>query len=78
MFKLSNTNLISYKIFPFNEKYFILFKEGSNAKFMLYNINTMKDVQTIEVLSKSNERILFPVSNNEYIFNNSIVTISEL
>jgi hypothetical protein len=79
MFKLSSNNLSSCNIYPFNEKNFILFqREGSKAKFILYNINTMKSIQTIEVSAKDNELDLFPISNNEYIFNNLIITIDEV
>ena len=79
MFKLSTKNLRLCNIYPFNEKNFILFeREGSKAKFILYNINTMKDVQTIEINAKNNEFDLFPISNNEYIFHNLIITIDEV
>ena len=50
LFKLDSNNLVLYNIYPFNEKNFIVFeRKGSKAKFILYNINTMKDIQTIEV-----------------------------
>jgi len=79
MWKISVTNLIQSYIYPFNERYFILFGfRESKAKFILYNINTMKDVQTIEVLNNNNQKCyMFPISNNEYIFNNLIITINE-
>ena len=78
IFKLSSNDFIPWNIYPFNEKHFIVFKnEGTKAKFILYNINTMKDVQTIEVVTQGNEFNLFPISNNEYIFNNLIITIDE-
>ena len=78
IFNLSTNNFSPCNIYPFNEKHFIVFKnEGTKAKFILYNINTIKDVQTIEVVSQGNEFDLFPISNNEYIFNNLIVTIDE-
>ena len=38
----------------------------------------MKDVQTIEINAKNNEFDLFPISNNEYIFHNLIITIDEV
>ena len=80
MFKLSSNYLRSYNIYPFNEKNFILYeRKGSKAKFILYNINTMKSIQTMEVSgAKGNEFDLFPISNNEYIFHNSIITIDEV
>ena len=79
MFKLSTKNLRLCNIYQFNEKNFILFeREGSKAKFILYNINTMKDVQTIEINAKGNEFDLFPISNNEFIFHNLIITIDEV
>ena len=79
MFKLDSNNLVLYNIYPFNEKNFIVFeRKGSKAKFILYNINTMKDIQTIEVNANGDEFYLFPISNNEYIFNNLIITIDEV
>ena len=68
-----------FDIYPFNEKYFMVFyKEGSKAIFKLYNINTMKNVQAIEVFAKSNIYNLFPISNNEYVLDNSIATIDKI
>ena len=79
MFKLSTKNLRLCNRYLFNEKNFILFeREGSKAKFILYNINTMKDVQIIEINAKGNEFDLFPISNNEFIFHNLIITIDEV
>ena len=79
MFKLSSNNISLCNIYPFNEKNFIVFeRKGSKAKFILYNINTMKDIQTIEVNANGDEFYLFPISNNEYIFNNLIITIDEV
>ena len=59
-------------------KKILFYLKGSKAKFILYNINTMKDVQTIEISAKGNEFDLFPISNNEYIFHNLIITIDEV
>ena len=65
----------SSKLYPFNEKYFILFyNENSEAIFKLYNVNSMKNEQTIEVQGNLDKRNLFPISNKEYVFNDLIIT----
>ena len=69
-----------FKIYPFNEKYIIIFYKKSDHKAIIkiYNINKMNNVQIIKVLSEVNENNFFPISNDEYIFNNFIITIKEV
>ena len=78
MFKLIMEGFL-LQIYPFKEKYFIIFNEqNSKAIFKIYDINKMKYIQTIEVLSKVNGDNLFPISTDEYIYHNLIITIKEV
>ena len=67
-----------FYIYPFNEKYFTVFYTGVNkAIIKLYNINSMKSEQTFEFNGKFNAN-LFPISNNEYVYDDLIITINEI
>ena len=67
------------KMNPFNEKYFIVYyKDGTKAIIKLFNINSMKNEQSFEFQANNNEFKIFPISNNEYVFGNSILTIDEV
>ena len=73
-----NIDWTGFKIYPFDEKHFILFDEVfRKAIFKLYNINSMKNVQNFEIPVKSNNCNFFPISNNEYVVENFIVTIDK-
>ena len=73
-----NFDFNEFNICPFNEKYFsIFYKEGTKAIIKLYNINSMKNEQTFEFFGKYNSN-LFPISNNEYVFDDLIITIAEV
>ena len=73
-----NFDFNEFNIYPFNEKYLTVFyKEGTKAIIKLYNINSMKNEQTFEVFGKYNSN-LFPISNNEYVFDDLIITIAEI
>ena len=66
-----------FNIYPFNEKYFCIFyKEGNNAKIKLYNVNSFKNDQNFEFFGKKYNSNLFPISNNEYLLDDVIITIS--
>ena len=65
-------------IYPFNKKNFILFYiKDDKAKFNIYNANTMKNIQSIEIEVKPSlaDKYLFPINANEYAFNNLIINI---
>ena len=67
------------KMNPFNEKYFIVYyKDGTKAIIKLFNINSMKNEQSFEFQANNNVFKIFPISNNEYVFGNSILTIDEV
>ena len=73
-----NFDFNEFNICPCNEKYFsIFYKEGTKAIIKLYNINSMKNEQTFEFFGKYNSN-LFPISNNEYVFDDLIITIAEV
>ena len=64
---------------PFNEKYFIVYyKDGTKAIIKLFNINSMKNEQSFEFQANNNVFKIFPISNNEYVFGNSILKIDEV
>lgn len=68
-----------FNVYPFNEKYFSLFyKEGNKAKIKLYNINSFKNEQNFEFYAKKFNSNLFPISNNEYVLDDVIITINEV
>ena len=75
MFQLKENSYLD--IYPFNEKYFsIFYKEGTKVIIKLYNIKSMKNEQTFEFQKINNGNYLFPISNNEYMFDGSIITIA--
>ena len=85
VYNLNNLDLICRIIFdfllyiyPFNKKNFILFyTKDDKAKFNIYNANTMKNIQSIEIEVKPSlaDKYLFPINANEYAFNNLIINI---
>ena len=77
MFELKENSYLD--IYPFNEKYFsIFYKEGTKVIIKLYNIKSMRNEQTFEFQKKNNGNYLFPISNNEYMFDGSIITIARV
>ena len=56
-------------------KNILFYRKGTKAIFKLYNINSMKNEQSFEFPAKTEKCDIFPISNNEYIFDNFIVTI---
>ena len=68
---------------PFNKKYFVLLyresHEKNKEKINIYDSNTLKNIQSIEIEIDTNpyKNCLFPISTNEYFFNNYIINIQE-
>ena len=73
-----NFDFDEFNIYRFNEKYFTVFyKGGTKAIIKLYDINSMKIEQSFEFNGKFNAN-LFPISKNEYVFDDLIITINEV
>ena len=79
--KIKNERYLSYYIYPFNKDYFVLFKDDKGIKFEVYNCNTLKNVQSININAPSSllykRIILFQINSNEYAFNKFIIKIEK-
>ena len=76
-FKFQENN--NFDMYQFNKKYFIVFyKDDTKAIIKLYNINSMKNEQLFEFQAKSKIGKIFPISNNEIVFDNFIATIEKV
>ena len=81
MCKLKIESDSCFYIYPFNDDYFVLFKDDKGIKFEVYNCNTMKNVQSININAPSSllyeQFILFQINSNEYAFNKFIIKIEK-
>ena len=69
-----------FYIYPFNKDYFVLFKDDKYIKFEVYNCNTLKNVQSINInvpSSSAHKQFLFQINLNEYTFNKYIIKIEK-